>query len=181
MNRRVTTIAALSLLGIGATALAEDSRHENFVRFESSPRIGVISIENRLPAEHLPVTLDLTKVSPTDRTKLRTLGYYSIQKTKGKQTCTLGTDVYSFFISHHPSRERGECAAAEFWSLWLETPQRHQLVYTVDGDVCFPRQPLLKSMRVQSTTQGPSVNVCSSDDFDAPIVCRDVPLPTKGG
>ena len=163
------------------SAEAMDQAHETFLHFECSPSTGIISIENRLSTDRLPVPVRSEKISSADRVTLKRLGYYSVQEKSGKHTCKIGADIYSFFISYHPSRERGDCAAAEFWSLWFETPQRDQFVYTLDGDVCFPGQPLLKSLRLESTPHGRSLNVCSSDDIDTTISCRAIPLAHKGG
>jgi len=52
----------------------------------------------------------------------------------------------------------------------------NQFIYTLDGYACIPGQPLLKSMRLQSTRNDRSMNVCYIDDIDAPVVCRRIPL-----
>ena len=142
--RNLLTIVVLGIVLRGSPALAE-----SYFRVVCSPRTSSLTIDNN-------VTPD---ASPSNRTKQ---GFYSIQKTKKQIRCALGNEVYQIWISYHPSRERGECAAAEFWSLWVQK-DHNQIVFTADGDVCFPNQPLLKSLRIVSTPTEKSVTACDTD------------------
>lgn len=156
-----------------------DFGQETFLHFECVPDNSKILIDNNLSIDKLPVSSHSKELSASDRASLRKRGYYSVQRTMDTLTCKLGEEVYSFFITFHQSKARGECAAAEFWSLKGFFPSGDQFFYTLDGDVCFPNQPLLKSIRLESTPRGRSMNVCSSNDFDAPVVCKDISLPLK--
>lgn len=151
-----------------------DLVQEVFMHVECIAESGKLLIDNNLSTDMLPLASHSGKLSIDDRVALKKLGYYSVAKTWDKQSCKLGAETYSFFISYHESRERGECAAAEFWSLWFVTPAGQQFAYTLDGDVCFPGQPLLKSIRLELVPHGQTLNVCASDDSDAPVVCKTI-------
>lgn len=141
---------------------------ETFLHVQCTSSTGVMLIENILSSDSLPVTPTSEELSSDDRANLLKLGFYSIQRMTERQSCKLGSQTYSFFITYHPSRERGECAAAEFLSLWFETPQGDQFIFTVDGYACMPNQPFLKSLRLVTTSQGNSINVCTSNDPEEP-------------
>jgi len=170
----------LVALFIAKGAGAEDVAEETFMRFECARATDVMSIEAGIPVAQLTATTNLQRITPAARASLKKRGFYSVQKTSGTLSCAIGRETYRLFISYHEPRERGECAAAEFWSLWIETPSGHQFVYTLDGDVCFPGQPLLKSLRLESKGSMPSMTVCASDDEVSPPTCRNVSLPRKG-
>lgn len=170
----------LVTLSIAMGAGAEDGAGETFMRFECPPGADVMSIEAGIPVAQLSAITKLERITPAARASLKKRGFYSVQKTSGKLSCAIGRETYRLFISYHEPRERGECAAAEFWSLWIETPSGHQFVYTLDGDVCFPGQPLLKSLRLESRGATLSMTVCASDDEVSPPACRNVSLPRKG-
>lgn len=155
-----------------------DIERESFLHVQCKSSTGVMQIENILPSDRLPIDTSIKKHSPNNRNNLSKQDLYSIQRTAGKRSCTLGTQTYFFFITYHPSRERGECAAAEFLSLWIETPHGNQLVYTIDGYACMPTQPFLKSLQLD--TKSNSINVCTSNNFEEPhdsFDCRNIPLP----
>ena len=143
-TRNLLAIVLFGTVFCGSPAFAE-----SYFRVVCSPRTGSLSIDNN-------VTLD------TSSSKRTRQGLYSIQKTKKQIRCELGEEVYQIWISYHPSRDRGECAAAEFWSLWVQKGH-NQIVFTADGDVCFPNQPLLKSLRIVSTPTEKSVTACDTD------------------
>lgn len=139
----------LAIVVTGMAFYASPVFAESYFRVVCSPQAGTLSIDN-----------DVTPDNSLPKGARQVI--YSIQKTEKQIRCRLGKEVYKIWISYHPSRERGECAAAEFWSLWVRKGDS-EIVFTADGDVCFPNQPLLQSLRIVSTPTEKSVTACDTD------------------
>ncbi len=138
------------------------SSRETFLHIVCSPKTGVISMEPGITAEQLPRAAPSGQVPAGTLTALEKRGYYSVQRSNIKGSCTIGKITYKWYTRFHEAQPSGACMAAEFTNLWFESSAGEASVITIDGELCPPDQDMLRLSRLKVTPKGRFAIVCAS-------------------